>query len=141
MGSLKDALKNAGFRQSNQENERAKKAKWNKVKKSVGHQEQRNYCEVCDTIQPDVEKYNHSNPTIKARWICASCADKNLIDDKFRVTAQSDFSIKKTFRREYGATRKDLSPHEGQKNHRSDHANKRQDTKSNRAPKRGRYSR
>ena len=141
MGSLKDALKNAGFRQSNQENERARKAKWNKSKKSVGHQEQRNYCEVCDSIQPDVEKYNHRNPTIKARWICSSCADKNLIDDKFRVTAQSDFSIKKTFRREYGATRKDLSSQEGQNKHRSETVNKTVASKGTRNQKRGRYSR
>ena len=30
-----------------------------------------------------------------------------MIDDKFRVTSQSDFSIKKIFRREFGQTNKD----------------------------------
>jgi len=119
MGSLKNALKDAGFRQSNQENERERKKKWTKTNKSVSHQEQRNYCEVCDSIQPDVEKYNHRNPTIRVQWICVSCADKNLIDDKFRATAQSDFSMKKTFKREYGATRKDLSAIEGQNQYKS----------------------
>ena len=104
MGDLKSALLKAGFKASKSENERQKREPWLKAKKSVKHQEQRNYCEVCETIQPDVEKYKHRNPTVEAEWICVSCADKNLIDDKFRVTAQSDFSIKKTFRREYGQT-------------------------------------
>ena len=104
MGDLKSALLKAGFKASKSENERQKREPWLKAKKSVKHQEQRNYCEVCETIQPDVEKYKHRNPTVEAEWICVSCADKNLIDDKFRVTSQSDFSIKKTFRREYGQT-------------------------------------
>ena len=108
MSSMKDALIKAGFKPKQGENERQKRAHWEKVKKSVQHQEQRNYCEVCDSIQPDVEKYNHRNPTITAQWICVSCADKNLIDDKFRVSAQSDFSIKKLFKREYGMTVKDI---------------------------------
>ncbi len=109
MGSMKDALMKAGFKPDKSENERQKRAHWEKVKKSVVHQEQRNYCEVCESIQPDVEKYKHRNPTITAYWICVSCADKNLIDDKYRVTSQSDFSIKKLFKREYGKTVKDLS--------------------------------
>lgn len=103
---MKDALIKAGFKPKQKENERQKRAHWEKVKKSVVHQEQRNYCEVCDSIQPDVERYKHRNPTITAQWICASCADKNLIDDKYRVTSQSDFSIKKLFKREYGMTSK-----------------------------------
>jgi len=110
MSSMKDALIKAGFKPKQKENEREKRAHWEKVKKSVVHQEQRNYCEVCDSIQPDVERYTHRNPTITAQWICVSCADKNLIDDKFRVTAQSDFSIKKLFKREYGMTSKDIGP-------------------------------
>ncbi len=109
MGSMKDALMKAGFKPKKSENERQKRAHWDKVKKSVVHQEQRNYCEVCESIQPDVEKYKHRNPTITAHWICVSCADKNLIDDKFRVTSQSDFSIKKLFKREYGKTATDIS--------------------------------
>ena len=59
---------------------------------------------MCESIQPDVERYKHRNPIIQAQWICVSCADKNMIDDKFRVTVQSDFSIKKIFRREFGQT-------------------------------------
>lgn len=104
MGDLKSALLKAGFKASKSENERQKREPWLKAKKSVLHQEQRNYCEVCETIQPDVERYKHRNPTVEAEWICVSCADKNLIDDKFRVTTQSDFSKKNIFRREYGQT-------------------------------------
>ena len=108
MSSLKDALLKAGLKSSKKENERQRRGKWMDVKKSVVHQEQRNYCEVCESIQPDVEKYKHRNPVVTGEWICASCADKNMIDDKFRVTAQSDFSIRKIFRREFGQTLKDL---------------------------------
>lgn len=109
MSSMKDALLKAGFKPKQGENERQKRAHWDKVKKSVVHQEQRNFCEVCDSVQPDVERYNHRNPTIDAHWICVSCADKNMIDDKYRVTSQSDFSVKKLFKREFGATIKDVS--------------------------------
>lgn len=108
MSSMKDALIKAGFTPKKGENEREKRKQWDKVKKSVIHQEQRNFCEVCESIQPDVEHYKHRNPTVDAQWICVSCADKNLIDDKFRVTAQSDFSIKKLFKREFGATSKEV---------------------------------
>lgn len=108
MSSMKDALIKAGFTPKKGENEREKRKQWDKVKKSVIHQEQRNFCEVCESIQPDVEHYKHRNPTVDAQWICVSCADKNLIDDKFRVSAQSDFSIKKLFKREFGATMKEV---------------------------------
>jgi hypothetical protein len=109
MSSMKDALMKAGFKPKEKQNERQQRARWETVKKSVVHQEQRNYCEVCDSVQPDVERYNHRNPIITSNWICVSCADKNMIDDKFRVTAQSDFSIKKLFKREYGMTAKDVT--------------------------------
>jgi len=108
VSSLKDALLKAGLKSSKNENERQKRKNWVEVKKSVVHQEQRNYCEVCESIQPDVERYKHRNPVIDAQWICVSCADKNMIDDKFRVTVQSDFSIKKVFRREFGQTNKEV---------------------------------
>ena len=108
MSSLKDALLKAGLKSSKKENDRQRRGKWMDVKKSVVHQEQRNYCEVCESIQPDVERYKHRNPIVSGEWICVSCADKNMIDDKFRVTAQSDFSIKKIFRREFGQTLKDI---------------------------------
>jgi hypothetical protein len=97
----------AGLKSSKNENERQKRKNWVEVKKSVIHQEQRNYCEQCDSIQPDVERYKHRNPVVDAQWICTSCADKHMIDDKFRVTSQSDFSIKKIFRREFGQTNKE----------------------------------
>lgn len=132
MSSMKDALIKAGFKPKKGENERHKRAHWENVKKSVVHQEQRNYCEVCESIQPDVERYKHRNPTITAQWICVSCADRNLIDDKFRVTAQSDFSIKKLFKREYGMTAKELDS--GKKFNRNTNGNK-----SKGARKKGQY--
>ena len=104
MSSLKDALVKAGLRPSKSENERERKTKWDKIKKSARHQDQRNYCESCNLVQPDVERYKHRNRTVDAQWICVSCADKLLIDDQYRVTAQSDFSKRKIFKREYGAT-------------------------------------
>ena len=109
MSSLKDALTKAGLKPSKKENDRERRGRWVDVKKSVIHQEQRNYCEVCESVQPDVERYKHRNPIINAQWICVSCADKNLIDDKFRVTAQSDFSKRSIFKREFGQTNKDVS--------------------------------
>ncbi len=105
MKSLKDALLDAGLKQTKSENERPRVNK-KKLKKSELHQSTRNYCEVCTFIQPDVERYKHKNPTVDAQWICCSCADKHQIDDRFRVTHQSDFAKKGSFRREYGATQK-----------------------------------
>lgn len=103
MKDLKAALQNLGFSTSKSVNERKKVPK-KKLNTTEQHQMARNHCEVCESIQPDVEMYKHRNPTVDAEWICCSCADKNLIDDKFRKTAQSDFSKKKVFRREYGQT-------------------------------------
>lgn len=109
MGSLKDALLKAGIKETpkpTKHNEREKIAK-KKVTEEVLHQEQRNFCEHCEQVRPDVELYKHRNPTTDAAWICVRCADQLQIADTFRQTAQSDTSIKKMFRREYGAT---LSP-------------------------------
>lgn len=109
MPSLKDALMKAGLKETpkpSQLNQREKIAK-KKVTEEVLHQEQRNFCEACEQIRPDVELYKHRNPTTEAEWICVRCADQLQIADTFRKTAQSDTSIKKMFRREYGAT---LSP-------------------------------
>ncbi|HXH75060.1 MAG TPA: hypothetical protein VNJ08_08855, partial [Bacteriovoracaceae bacterium] len=71
--------------------------------------EQRNFCEECKSVKPDVERYVHRNPTTEAEWICVRCADRLKIADTCRKTAQSDTSIKKMFRREHGAT---MSPSE-----------------------------
>lgn len=101
--SLKDALLKAGLKATVAPNDRENKKP--KHKKAIEkHQEQRNYCEVCEFIQPDVEHFKHRVPTIDARWICCNCADKNEILDDFRTTAQSDFSIQKKYRRYYGHT-------------------------------------
>lgn len=106
MASLKDALLKAGLKETpkvKSQNHREKIAK-KQVTETIVHQEQRNYCEACDQVRPDVERYKHRNPTTDAEWICVRCADQLQIADKFRLTAQSDTSIKKLFRREYGAT-------------------------------------
>ena len=108
MASLKDALLKAGIKptvEKKPENHREKIAK-KQVTETIVHQEQRNYCEACDQVRPDVELYKHRNPTTGAEWICVRCADQLQIADTFRKTAQSDTSIRKMFRREYGATAK-----------------------------------
>jgi hypothetical protein len=107
MGSLKDALLKAGLKPTatpKSQNEREVIHK-KKVTESIVHQEQRNFCEECQQVRPDVELYYHRNPTTEAEWICVKCADQLKIADSFRQTAQSDTSIKKMFRREHGATR------------------------------------
>lgn len=107
MKSLKEQLLKAGLSATpnpKAQNEREVIAK-KKVTETVLHQEQRNFCEECQQVRPDVELYYHHNPTSEAEWICVKCADRLRIDDTCRQTAQSDTSIKKMFRREHGATR------------------------------------
>jgi hypothetical protein len=106
MGSLKDAMLKVGLKETakpSANNQREKVAK-KQLTQEVVHQEQRNFCEHCELIQPDVELYKHRNPTTDAEWICVRCADQLQIADTFRKTAQSDTSIRRMFRREYGAT-------------------------------------
>lgn len=107
MGTMKDALLKAGLKPTatpKAQNEREAIPK-KKVTEAIAHQEQRNFCEECQQVRPDVELYYHRNPTTEAEWICVKCADQLKIPDTFRQTAQSDTSIKKMFRREHGATR------------------------------------
>ena len=107
MGIMKDALLKAGLKGTTPpkaENEREKLSK-KKITETVLHQEQRNFCEECKQVHPDVELYYHNNPTSEAEWICVKCADRLKIADNCRQTAQSDTSLKKMFRREHGATR------------------------------------
>ena len=103
--SLKDALKKAGFTSAKDENERQRKLK-KEVTKTEKHQEHRNFCEVCETTQPDVERFVHKNHRVEVEWICLNCADKNEIHDKFRKTAQSDFNRLGRYQRFYGPTEK-----------------------------------
>jgi AraC-like DNA-binding protein len=110
MGIMKDALLKAGLKataapkDAKAENEREKIHR-KKITETIIHQEQRNFCEECQQVLPDVELYYHNNPTTEAEWICVKCADRLKIADICRQTAQSDTSIKKMFRREHGATR------------------------------------
>lgn len=108
--SLKDQLMEAGFRSNKMENHR-ESAKGRERKQAEKHQTTRNFCEHCNLIHPDVERYKHRNPTTEAEWICLGCVDKLMIDDKFRMTQQSDVSRKGMFRRFFGAT-KDFSKEE-----------------------------
>ena len=115
MASLKDALLKAGIKPTEpvkKQNER-ETIKKKKMTDEISHQSQRNFCEECDQVRPDVEQYKHRNPTTEAEWICVRCADQLQILDKFRLTAQSDTSIKKMFRREYGETLKVAGPQNG----------------------------
>ncbi|MBC97177.1 MAG: hypothetical protein CME63_05470 [Halobacteriovoraceae bacterium] len=105
--SLKEQLMEAGFRSNKMENHR-QSAKGREIKQSEKHQVTRNFCEHCSLIHPDVERYKHNMPTTEAEWICLVCADKLMIDDRFRVTQQSDMSKKKMFKRYFGQT-KDFS--------------------------------
>lgn len=112
MASLKDALLKAGIKPTEpvkKQNEREKIAK-KQMTETISHQVQRNFCEHCNQVRPDVELYKHRNPTTEAEWICVRCADQLQILDKFRMTAQSETAIKKMFRREYGETLKIAGP-------------------------------
>ncbi|MGK0367763.1 MAG: superfamily II helicase [Thermoproteota archaeon] len=102
--SLKDALEKAGVKSTKSQNDREQKAV--KVKnKSEKNQEHRNFCEVCEFVQPDVERFVHKKPTVDAEWICSNCADKVEVLDEFRVTHQSDFARRGRYRRQYGPTK------------------------------------
>lgn len=61
-------------------------------------------CEYCQKTSPDVEYYQHDIRRLSTNWFCIPCADDLKIHDKHRVTAQSDFSLNRTFRRLYGPT-------------------------------------
>jgi hypothetical protein len=115
--SLKDALLKVGLKGTKSQNERPKKRVKDKQKVEK-FQEQRNFCEHCSAIWPDVEKYNHRKPHIEANWLCSKCADENQISDETRITNQSDFAKNNTFRREFGMTKKftkegsSMTPHQ-----------------------------
>ncbi len=68
----------------------------------------RNQCGLCNAFAPDVERYEHRNKAIAAKWLCVKCADANNISDDLRVTAQSHDSHNGMFNRQYGHTRKSL---------------------------------
>jgi len=104
MGSMKDALLKVGIQTTKTKNERKFKATKDQVQ-SEKHQQHRNHCEVCDFIQPDVERFKHNNPLVDAEWICSNCADKSEILDSFRITNQSDHALKGSYRRQYGHTK------------------------------------
>ncbi len=106
MKGLKEALLKAGLKPSPDKkeiNQRTKIPK-KKITEEVKHQVQRNFCEECEQIHPDVELYKHNNASTDAEWMCIRCADRLKIADRFRKTAQSDTNIRKLFRREHGET-------------------------------------
>jgi hypothetical protein len=71
------------------------------VKKHEHHFKTRNFCDQCQKTLPDVELYEQRGRT---KWMCVLCADELMILDENRRTAQSDFSKKGMFRRQYGRT-------------------------------------
>lgn len=123
MSSLKDALLKAGLKSSKTENMRENLGPKKQRKKSELHQQERNFCEVCQLIQPDVERFKHRNPTVDAEWICSACADREEILDQFRITQQSEFSRAGRYRREFGAT-KNFNEVKAGKNNKPSHNNK-----------------
>ena len=70
----------------------------------MNSQTTRNFCEHCNLLHPDVERFQQHMPTTFGEWICLPFVDKLMIDDKFRVTQQSDVSKKGMFRRYFGKT-------------------------------------
>jgi hypothetical protein len=104
--SLKEALEKAGLKSGKPENRRKIKPKGSGQPKAIEkHQQQRNFCECCKKIAPDVEFYRHKNRSLQARWLCIVCADKHIIPDDVRQSNQSDFAKRGTFRRCYGRTK------------------------------------
>ena len=106
MKSLKDQLLQAGLKPSTTPksyNERENISK-KKMTETISHQTERNFCEECQQVRPDVEFYRHKNPTTEAEWICLKCADQLKILDTCRQSAQSQSSIKNMFKREFGLT-------------------------------------
>ena len=103
--SLKDAMLKAGLQSTKGQNERTSKGYKKDKTKVEKHQEHRNFCEVCECIQPDVERFKHNMPTVDAEWICSNCADKSQILDDFRITNQSDSANNGRYRRYYGHTK------------------------------------
>ena len=138
--SLKDALLKAGMKSSPPVSKRPKENQREFIKKKTDdqrNQEQRNFCEVCETICPDVEYYAHHIPSLTARWICCRCADIKMIPDSCRQTAQSDVCRKGIFKREFGETKR-LAP--GGKNPASStspSSSPRNDRQGHAPPKRG----
>lgn len=134
--SLKDQLMQAGFRSNKMENHR-ESAKGRERKQSEKHQTTRNFCEHCSLIHPDVERYKHRMPTTEAEWICLGCADKLMIEDRFRVTQQSDVSKKGMFKRYFGST-KDFSQERNERGGRPPRPNGNAKNKGPRGPKKKR---
>ncbi len=124
MDSLRDALEKAGLKGSPKQRKSkgpkkkpqrkgppppkpaAKPRKQHNPGNSIHDHHMRSVCEHCHKTSPDVEYYNHELKSVSARWICIPCADDLKIHDDCRTTAQSDFSLRKTFRRLYGPTRR-----------------------------------
>ena len=113
--SLKDALEKAGFKATNKPEKPKKTFKkreektYQPRKKTHTHHKQRTTCDVCRMILPDVELFEHKNPAIlHAKWICVSCADKHMIPDTQRKTAQSESSKQRMYRRYFGRTVKHI---------------------------------
>ncbi len=106
MGSLKDALVNAGFESTKPVVKKKTTTTRGPRKKVHTHQSHQTVCGNCNKSTPDVEFYNHRSKITRARWLCVICADENSISDETRETNQSEYSRKNIFRREFGRTKR-----------------------------------
>jgi hypothetical protein len=109
--SLAEALKKAGFKSSQpQRKDPRKEPRGTKDQakggKKIHDHHQRTECESCHKTAPDVERYEHRNRLLDVQWLCVVCADNYKISDDFRKTAESNFSKRGIFTRNYGHTRK-----------------------------------
>ena len=107
-GSLGDAFKKVGIKSSEEaynKNTGKKKREEKEGLKKMHEHHHRSECELCRKNAPDVERYDHTNRSIDAQWLCIPCADRLMIPDSCRQTTQSDFSMRKMFSRQYGRTK------------------------------------
>ena len=105
--SLKEALEKAGLKSSVQKRKEAPMTRSSaKNGKKMHDHHYRTECDACRRTAPDVERYDHRNRSVEGNWLCVVCADQYQISDDFRRTAQSDFSKRRMFVRNYGHTRK-----------------------------------
>jgi len=104
MGSLKDALGKAGFKETKKVTVKKNKDE-NAKKVDHTHQQHQNFCGSCSKTTPDVEHYENRQGRAEL-WLCCQCADDKMIDDNLRITAQSEYSRQAIFRRQFGRTKR-----------------------------------
>ena len=108
--SLKEALEKAGFKASKPATRKPVRHVNRGTKDStrrggkIHDHHHRTECDACRKTAPDVERYDHRNRSLNAKWLCMVCADHYQISDDLRMTAESDISKRRMFVRNYGHT-------------------------------------